>query len=351
MSDDRRRATLEWAPSPGHPSLTRGASGAPFDVHAGKDNSRRVAHAEPVARVLIPSRPRLLPEDRYVMGRVLRSGRAEGNRLSVRRTTVQRADPETALTWGGARGCVARLNLVALPAGEIKQGRTAIQLLARAAMETSFRNVEDSLVWPMAHAIDQITFDLPQTAVVEWAEDHAIGKAQLPDALSGTSAMDPALRDFGLAVLPVLHDQATPNQFFVDHILDGVCSYIFGRFVAEWRPVRSGLANWQERRAKEMLSADGTHLRLTDIAAACGLSVAHFSRAFRKSCGVTPHSWLMSRRIEKAQVLLKSTDTPLSLIAAECGFADQAHLTNTFSKHTGGPPGAFRRYWHCRDRS
>jgi len=61
--------------------------------------------------------------------------------------------------------------------------------------------------------------------------------------------------------------------------------------------------------------------------------------------GITPHKWLIGRRLEKAKALLKSTDLPLTSVAAECGFADQAHLTNVFSRQVGTPPGAYRRYW------
>jgi transcriptional regulator GlxA family with amidase domain len=47
---------------------------------------------------------------------------------------------------------------------------------------------------------------------------------------------------------------------------------------------------------------------------------------------------MMGRRLEKAQALLQETDMPLASIAMECGFADQAHLTNAFSKQFGSPP-------------
>jgi AraC-like DNA-binding protein len=293
------------------------------------------------------ARPILLPEDRYVMGRVLHSAARGRQRLSVRRTRVTDPDPESALTWGGAESCVARLNLIDLPANDIRQGHGVIRLPPRAAMETSFRNVREPCVWAMAHAVDQITFDLPRAAVAEWAEDHAGGRTLLPDLMSGSSVADAVLKAFGLAILPVLEgDGAAASQFFVDHVLDGVCAYICRTFGAGPALNRGGLAPWQERRAKEMMEAGCmTDLALCDVAAACGLSVAHFSRAFRQTCGTTPYRWLVAKRIEKAQALLRSTDMPLARIAIECGFTDQAHLTNVFSKRLGSPPGALRRFW------
>jgi AraC family transcriptional regulator len=110
------------------------------------------------------------------------------------------------------------------------------------------------------------------------------------------------------------------------------------------RPVRGGLAPWQERRAKEVLSAnlDGG-VPLKEVARECRLSVSHFSRAFRRSMGVAPHNWLLMRRVEVAKEKLRNTDLSLSDVALACGFADQSHLTRVFTGTVGVSPGAWRR--------
>lgn len=290
------------------------------------------------------ARPTLVSEDLYVVGRVLRGSSRTDRALSVRRTRVSRTDPETALTWGGAAAHVARLNLIALPANEVQQGRQVIKLPPRPAMETSFRNVHEPCAWTMAHPVDQIAFDLPQEAIADWAEDHSVAGAMLPETMSGSSLADPVLKAFGLAVLPVLDKEIIDMQFFLDHVLDGVCAYILKSFGSRPRS-QGGLAPWQVRRAKEMLDSTNPSVALADVAAACGLSVAHFSRAFRQSCDMSPYKWLLSRKVERASILLRTTDTPLASIALDCGFADQAHLTNVVSKHFGSPPGALRRFW------
>jgi AraC family transcriptional regulator len=110
------------------------------------------------------------------------------------------------------------------------------------------------------------------------------------------------------------------------------------------RPVRGGLAPWQERRAKEVLSAnlDGG-VPLTEVARECRLSVSHFSRAFRRTMGVAPHNWLVARRIEVAKEKLRYSRLSLSDVALACGFADQSHLTRAFTGMVGASPGAWRR--------
>jgi AraC-like DNA-binding protein len=73
------------------------------------------------------------------------------------------------------------------------------------------------------------------------------------------------------------------------------------------------------------------------------LSGFHFNVAFRKSVGDSPHQYIIRRRIERAQGLMLSTDLSLSEIAAQCGLADQAHLTRLFRKVAGESPAAWRR--------
>jgi AraC family transcriptional regulator len=104
------------------------------------------------------------------------------------------------------------------------------------------------------------------------------------------------------------------------------------------------LAPWQERRAKEILVADLTGATpLSEIALACGLSSAHFARAFRISTGLPPHAWLLTARVERAMTLLRRADMSLSEIALACGFADRSHLSRIFARQTGKSPGLWRR--------
>jgi len=107
---------------------------------------------------------------------------------------------------------------------------------------------------------------------------------------------------------------------------------------------RQGLAPWQLRRVLAHIEANlSTSIRNTDLAAIARLSTFHFNVAFRNSVGESPHAHLIRRRVEQAQGLMLSTDKPLSAIAAECGLADQAHLTRLFRRLVGESPGAWRR--------
>jgi transcriptional regulator GlxA family with amidase domain len=90
-----------------------------------------------------------------------------------------------------------------------------------------------------------------------------------------------------------------------------------------------------------------THLEsaisAADLAELADRSVYHFCRAFRESFSEPPHTYVMRRRIERAQGLMLQTNLSLAQIALDCGLADQAHLNKSFRRFVGQSPGAWRR--------
>jgi AraC family transcriptional regulator len=114
--------------------------------------------------------------------------------------------------------------------------------------------------------------------------------------------------------------------------------------VPESITARRGLAPWQIRRVLSYIDANlDTPMRNKDLAAVVRLSEFHFNVAFRNSVGHPPHEYIIRRRVERAQGLMLSTNNPLSEIAAECGLADQPHLTRLFRRVVGESPAAWRR--------
>ncbi|MDR4307581.1 helix-turn-helix transcriptional regulator [Chelatococcus sambhunathii] len=112
---------------------------------------------------------------------------------------------------------------------------------------------------------------------------------------------------------------------------------------------RGGLTPEQLRIAFQELAANGEAKRtVAEVATLCGLSRGHFIRAFRMSVGETPCRWSRLLRIEAAQAALLNSDATIADIAAQCGFADQSHLTRVFSAEVGVSPAALRRTLRTR---
>jgi transcriptional regulator GlxA family with amidase domain len=82
---------------------------------------------------------------------------------------------------------------------------------------------------------------------------------------------------------------------------------------------------------------------VADLCALLQRSQAHFSRAFRRTFGEPPHTFLIRRRVELAVQYMLDTDAPLSDIAVRCGFTDQAHLSKHFRQVMRETPALWRR--------
>lgn len=84
-------------------------------------------------------------------------------------------------------------------------------------------------------------------------------------------------------------------------------------------------------------------LDVATLARAAHVSQGHFIRTFRETFGETPHRYLQRRRVERAMFLLRSTDSSVTDICLEVGFASLGTLSRTFSEIVGESPTSHRR--------
>jgi AraC-like DNA-binding protein len=96
-------------------------------------------------------------------------------------------------------------------------------------------------------------------------------------------------------------------------------------------------------RAKDLADARYAEpLTVDDLARAAGLSKAHFSREFRQAFGETPHAYLLTRRLERAAALLRSTDWSVTDVCFSVGLQSLGSFTSSFTRTYGVPPAAYR---------
>ncbi|WP_244919739.1 helix-turn-helix domain-containing protein [Rhizobium grahamii] len=196
-------------------------------------------------------------------------------------------------------------------------------------------------------AVDCVSMYASHEALQQFHDEHDLGSVGSLRTASGVAFDDGVIRNLGESLVTAFERQEPATQLFADGIALALLTHISAAYAerpAVVHAIRGGLAQWQERRAKEMLLAnlDGK-IGLGELARACGLSRSHFAREFKATTGLPPLQWLQAQRIERAKNLLLKPSVPIELIAHQCGFTDQSHFTRSFSKAVGVTPGSWRR--------
>jgi AraC family transcriptional regulator len=161
---------------------------------------------------------------------------------------------------------------------------------------------------------------------------------------------------------PALYDRAVSgilNLLFEEIESGGVCGALYVESLAYALAVRflllgerpaaqfTSTAKIPQRklfRVKELIESRlDADLTLEELANEVGYSRSHFLRLFRATTGMTPHRYVLKRRIEQARRLLRDGDLSIAEVAYACGFSSQAHLTLAFRKECGMTPAEYRR--------
>lgn len=281
------------------PMIRRPNSGLVKSLQKGTFAAARMAYSGPIADPTLPSPP----DEAFALCLRLRHQRAE--------------------TW---------LDGLPVPKGALKD-------------ETSIYDLRCETIVHFRDPFDFLYLYLPHNALNELANELEIGRVEY-DVSAGSNVLDPILVHLGACLLPMLERPHEANELFVGHVAMALQSHFLQKYAVgrpRLRSYRSGLAPWQLRTAKALIRANlGGEISLARIAAECGLSAAHFARAFRVSTGTPPHRWLMNQRIEQSKALLLDPELSLTEIAIKCGFADQSHFTRAFSAAMGATPGRWR---------
>src|SRR3954465_8966968 len=96
-------------------------------------------------------------------------------------------------------------------------------------------------------------------------------------------------------------------------------------------------------KAKDLADArDAEPLHVDDMAAVAGLSRAHFSREFRREFGESPHAYLLTRRLERAAALLRTTDQSVAEICLSVGLTSVGSFTTSFRRMFDKTPTEYR---------
>lgn len=100
---------------------------------------------------------------------------------------------------------------------------------------------------------------------------------------------------------------------------------------------------WLSRVAAS-IERDPARATIISLARQAGVHPAHLARAFRRSYGISLGAHLRRVRLSRCCELLASSESPLTAVALDAGFADQSHMSNVLKRETGRTPGQLRGF-------
>ena len=157
---------------------------------------------------------------------------------------------------------------------------------------------------------------------------------------------DPRIETIALSLLSELRSEGLGGRLYVESLANILGIHLLRQHSSVKQPSlpRSvGLDRATLRRVstyiEEHLAED---LSLSELAAVAYLSPYHFARLFKASTGFAPHQYVIGRRIERAKLLLSTTNWSLAVIAHAVGFAHESHLALHFKRLTGLLPSSYR---------
>jgi AraC family transcriptional regulator len=186
---------------------------------------------------------------------------------------------------------------------------------------------------------------LKQTFIETLAEDLGVSRSSI-ELLPRLAAPDQTLHHLGCVLQSEAIQSGLGSTLMVQSTLCSLGIHVLRHYSSLAAPVASTQATLTTARLTRVIDYMRTHLdqqiSLAELAAVCGISVSHFTRAFRHATRRSPHAFLTDLRLEKAKELLEQTHLSITSIALSCGFEQPQYFATQFRRKLGWTPSAWR---------
>ena len=161
------------------------------------------------------------------------------------------------------------------------------------------------------------------------------------------SASDPLIRQLGLSLFTEFQ-HGIPGRLYVESLGNILATHILRRYsIQDKASIHRQINELSQKKLRQAVDYINDNISqnvtLTDLADLVEMNQYQLARAFKDSIGVSPHKYLLSRRVEQAKELLAQTQLSIAEISYNIGFSSQSHFTSTFRRLTGITPAFYRK--------
>lgn len=203
--------------------------------------------------------------------------------------------------------------------------------------------------WQLRGSPDILTVYLRRCMVERVAAEWLQIDSRRSELIPRLAFNDPMLEQLGLQLLSAARrGDGSDDGLYADQVARLFAAHLLrehstaARARADSRPDAT-LSSCRMRHVQDLIESSlHSDLGLARLAAEAGVGEHAFTVAFTRAFGVTPHRYVVQRRIERAKELLRGTDMAVVDVAIETGFASQSHLAATFKRVVGVTPSAYR---------
>jgi AraC family transcriptional regulator len=153
---------------------------------------------------------------------------------------------------------------------------------------------------------------------------------------------DGLVLQIGLALKGVLENNPQGSRLYAETMANALAVHLLQHYSARQPILRNyngGLSKHQLRQVIDYINGHlDQDLGLAELAKIVQMSPHYFTRLFKQSTGLTPHQYVIHRRVERAKELLLNGELTIAEVAYSVGFANQSHLNRHLKRLLGVTP-------------
>lgn len=156
---------------------------------------------------------------------------------------------------------------------------------------------------------------------------------------------DPLIYQIGLQLKKVLESHSVRSRLYADAMAHTLVVHLLEYYCSEKTVVRNYAGGLPQRQLQQVSNYIENHLdqnlSLEELAKVVDITPHHFSKLFKQSTGLPPHSYMICCRVERAKQLLLKGELSIAEVATMVGFSDQSHFSKCFKRLVGTTPKVF----------